>query len=96
MTLRARVSELSDQTFTKKEAWFVLNDELLKFVAVCDDDKLREEAFKIVKYLAENIPAAEELKDTELDRPFADELDLHNLVTPSKDGKVIKAEDLDK
>lgn len=96
MTLRARVSELSDQTFTKKEAWFVLNDELLKFVAVCDDDKLREEAFKIVKYLAENIPAAEELKDTELDRPFADELDLQKFISDRQDGKIIKAEDLDK
>ena len=73
-----------------------MNNELLKFVARCDDDKLREEAFKIVKYLADNIPAAEDLQDTDLDRPFADELNLDKYVSPRQDGKIIKAEDLDK
>ncbi len=95
-TLRAKVKELQDQTFTKKEAWFIFNDVLLRFVARCNDEKLREEAFKIVKYLAENVPAAEDLKDTELDRPFAEEMRLDEILDLTKSGNTISPEEIAK
>ena len=75
--------------FTKKEAWFALNALCLDFVGRCLDNELRDEAFKIVKYLVDTIPAVDELKDKELDSPFLLNMKMDNYISDRQDGRTL-------
>lgn len=89
-----QLDRFKDQTFTKKEAWFIFNSIYLKFVGKCRDPELRDEAFKIAKYYAENVPAKEDIKDTELDRPYASDLNMRGLLSDRQDGRVLLPEEV--
>lgn len=80
--------------FTKKEAWFALNALCLDFVGRCQDNNLRDEAFKIVKYLVDTIPAVDELKDKELDSPFLINMKMDNYISDRQDGRTFLPEEV--
>ena len=92
--LSEELQKFKDSTFTKKEAWFIINSLYLDFVGKCQDNELREEAFKIAKYYAENVPVQDDIKETELDKPFASTLDLSDILSDRKDGRIINPDEV--
>ena len=85
---------LKDSHFTTREAWFKLNEYYLAFAGMCEDEGLREEAFKLIKFYSDNIPLREAEQSKVLESPYALSMNIEELIDKRRKGAIIKPEEV--
>lgn len=89
------LEKLKETHETKKAAWFQLNQYYLAFSGRCPSAEVREEAFKLVKFLAEKIPLDGEKVSTELEGPLdTSGYDIDQMIAAVQHSRKILPEDI--
>jgi len=92
--LQKVITRLRETHATKEDAWYHVELRFLEFAGQCADMELLDRAAKICQQIVKDIPAREVGKEKKLDSPFAQNMNLDELIDRARKGAVIRAKEV--